>query len=262
MAYLAQLTLGVARAFAAGGLLWRAIFWLFSGLPIGGAAATQFPFGQKMLADIGMSSVTIWHFLFAAAFIVAAFFACRISYLVTPRLKVLRIEKHKGEFGGESFRAVIKNCSFGDCYNVVAYFLEMDERWEQLLNEQAVDLVLDLPYVLPTHERQRRAATTADELPYGGFTLRKEQQKKIELFRINYIDNELFVRHQSGQLDLIAADWIMTYEIVGCGISLKFKVKILMDEGSAYGFLIRDDLDLLALSQLGATLWWRDGPGK
>ena len=255
MRYPVELVLGVFRAFGSGAWLWRVLFWTFGALPLGGAAATQFPKGRQMLVDLGLSSLTVWQFVFFAAAVATLFFAAKVTLFETARIKLGDISVHVDDNRVGRVRAEIRNVSGKDIQGVKASLETMRQFVLRAYQE-----VLDFPVILLTQQRMRRLSESDKMPPQKRFDLSARDYKNIELLQVSFNEWGLKIQHEAGLANLKLYDTLFEYRIIGGYSDITFWVKFLYDPQSQRYIVLqaKDRAMLMALEMLGNQGWWEN----
>ena len=243
------MAIGMLRAFVSGAWLWRTLFWVFGVLPIGGAAATQFLVGREMLEALGLASLTIWQFAFAASMVAVLFFAAKISFLETPRIRLVRAVIQSDGNDSYFIRGEIENITSKEasrvkveCFNIVPRHIFDEEN-------------IDLPLVLLTQQRLRNVRNKSERAPHRRFSIDGGEPKKVELFQMSPRLGRLVMIHESGTEELVMDNRVFKFRIMGFGPIVDFSIRLFVD-GERWGVAcIRDEADRLALEQMGSQEW-------
>ncbi len=253
MPYPVRVAIGAFRAFVPGAWLWRVLFWVFSLLPISGVAATLLPGGRQLLAELGLSSLTVWQFGFVAAVFATVFFAIRIAIFETPQIRLEDLTIYVDENRIGCARAKIRNVSGTDIGRVKASLESIHQYASKAYRE-----TLDVPIILLTQQRLRRLSDQDDSPPQKKFELQARDYKYIELLQIPLDHKILKIRHESGEETLSIYDTLFEYRVIGGHSDITFWAKFLYDPQSQRHviFPIRDRAMLVALEMLGNQGWW------
>lgn len=240
----------MALAVVSGGWLWRTAIAGYGLLVGGGVVATNYSPARAVMTEFGFPELTPWEFGFYAALVAVLFFAARISFHETLRLRIKGLIRHWDGENGYNIRVTIGNPTFKDAQERLRASLVRLRPAPQLADQS-----LSYPLILPSQQRLLRHKTSGEGIPRRRITLLAGETKNIELFQIYPDIGTFHISHESGVEEIEIYDCYLDFEVSGFGPPLKFAIRLIQTGEDPWFCLINDTFQELVLEQMSAAEW-------
>jgi hypothetical protein len=250
MPYPVKLVIGMAHVFVSGGWLWRITMAAYGFVVVVGGGATTTTPGRAMLSELGFPELGPWQFGTIVAVVGLLFFAGRVSFYETARLRLDGLMRHHDGHGVYYIRAIVINSSIKDAEKRLVARLDAVSPAPRDAKQ-----TLSFPLNLPTHERLRSFLSSGTPIPHSRFTIMAGEPKKIEIFHLIPQWSQICITHENGTEKFAVLNFHLDFVVSGHGAPLKFSVWVFWSDDGIQTRLIRDDFDKLVFSQMSIDEW-------